>query len=209
MDITEKQQRTPPKKMETQSFKDGTSPQAAKIPTDPPSPSSPASSTSSVETPAIAWLIPVIDCYNSHFAWVSNNNNWSKVKPVIRCAVAAWISSVLFLIPAFELAVGQVSDTSILRSNPLTQAERRAFSSSLVGTSAASETSTKPQTSRIPIAPERPIHVCCRARDPYLAVCDDSVGVSSSFSSPVTRLRPFAQMGMPRHLSCQSRSPRP
>lgn len=43
-----------------------------------------------------------------HFAWIAPNNSWSKWKPVIRCALAAWIAGVLFVIPATENAMGQV-----------------------------------------------------------------------------------------------------
>ncbi|KIY44983.1 hypothetical protein FISHEDRAFT_50366 [Fistulina hepatica ATCC 64428] len=32
--------------------------------------------------------------------WIPANWTWSKIKPVIRCAVAAWIAAVLFVIPA-------------------------------------------------------------------------------------------------------------
>jgi hypothetical protein len=40
--------------------------------------------------------------------WVKDNWTWSKVKPVVRCAVAAWISLVLFVIPAVQRFLGQV-----------------------------------------------------------------------------------------------------
>ena len=170
MDVNEKQKKEPIEPTESQSSENGTSPQAAKIPTDPPSPSSPTSSTSSVETPATAWLIPVIDFYNSHFAWVSNNSNWSKVKPVIRCAVAAWVSAVLFLIPAFELAVGQVSGTFLLPPNYLMRNRRRAFLSSSVCTSAASETSTKSRN-QLHFYHPRAIHSCLLSNAKLLSCC--------------------------------------
>lgn len=44
----------------------------------------------------------------SNFQWVPQNNSWSKWKPVIRCALAAWISGILFVIPQTEKAMGQV-----------------------------------------------------------------------------------------------------
>ncbi|KAG7440516.1 uncharacterized protein BT62DRAFT_910398 [Guyanagaster necrorhizus] len=45
----------------------------------------------------------------SNLQWIPANWNWPKVKPVIRCAVAAWISTVLFVLPAVERFMGQVS----------------------------------------------------------------------------------------------------
>ena len=44
----------------------------------------------------------------SHFQWVFPNNTWSKWKPVIRCALAAWIGAIIFVVPASEKAMGQV-----------------------------------------------------------------------------------------------------
>jgi len=40
--------------------------------------------------------------------WVKENWTWSKIKPVIRCAVVAWVSAVLFVIPRVEQMLGQV-----------------------------------------------------------------------------------------------------
>ena len=51
------------------------------------------------------WLAP-------HFAWIAPNNIWSKWKPVIRCALAAWISGILFIVPTTENAMGQVCSPS-------------------------------------------------------------------------------------------------
>lgn len=45
---------------------------------------------------------------SSNFAWIPPNNVWSKWKPVIRCALTAWICGVLFIIPTTEAAMGQV-----------------------------------------------------------------------------------------------------
>lgn len=45
---------------------------------------------------------------SSKFQWVHQSNTRSKWKPVIRCALAAWVSGVLFLIPKIENAMGQV-----------------------------------------------------------------------------------------------------
>lgn len=46
---------------------------------------------------------------SSHFQWIPPNNNWSKWKPVIRCALAAWIGVVIFVVPTSEKAMGQVN----------------------------------------------------------------------------------------------------
>jgi hypothetical protein len=43
------------------------------------------------------------------FQWVPQNTTWSKWKPVIRCALAAWICGLLFIISKTENAMGQVS----------------------------------------------------------------------------------------------------
>jgi hypothetical protein len=43
-----------------------------------------------------------------HTQWVVKNWNWSKLKPVIRCAVVAWVAVVLFVIPRVEGFFGQV-----------------------------------------------------------------------------------------------------
>ncbi|KAJ7444827.1 hypothetical protein FB451DRAFT_1433746 [Mycena latifolia] len=41
--------------------------------------------------------------------WVPDNLTWAKIKPTIRSAIAAWLSTVLFLIPKVELFMGQAS----------------------------------------------------------------------------------------------------
>ena len=44
-----------------------------------------------------------------HLEWVPANLTYPKLKPAIRSAVAAWVCVVLFVIPAFERAMGQAS----------------------------------------------------------------------------------------------------
>lgn len=44
----------------------------------------------------------------ANLQWIPANWTWSKIKPVIRCAVAAWIAAVLFIIPRAEVFMGQV-----------------------------------------------------------------------------------------------------
>ncbi|KAI5115336.1 hypothetical protein M0805_008881, partial [Coniferiporia weirii] len=43
------------------------------------------------------------------FAWISNNFDATRIKPIIRAAVAAWISVVLMVIPSTEKLMGQAS----------------------------------------------------------------------------------------------------
>ncbi|KIM88532.1 hypothetical protein PILCRDRAFT_62336 [Piloderma croceum F 1598] len=43
------------------------------------------------------------------FQWVPQNTTWSRWKPVIRCALAAWICGLLFIISKTENAMGQAS----------------------------------------------------------------------------------------------------
>ena len=42
------------------------------------------------------------------FKWIPQNSSWSQLKPVIRCALAAWICGLLFIISKTENAMGQV-----------------------------------------------------------------------------------------------------
>lgn len=41
--------------------------------------------------------------------WIPDNWSWSKIKPVIRCAIVAWISMLFFMIKRLEILLGQVS----------------------------------------------------------------------------------------------------
>ncbi|KAJ3877319.1 hypothetical protein F5051DRAFT_408806 [Lentinula edodes] len=45
----------------------------------------------------------------SSLAWVPANWSWMKIRLALRCAIAAWISSVLFVIPAVQVWIGQAS----------------------------------------------------------------------------------------------------
>lgn len=40
--------------------------------------------------------------------WIPANWSWSKIKPVIRCAVTGWVSVLFFIIPQLEVMLGQV-----------------------------------------------------------------------------------------------------
>jgi hypothetical protein len=54
-----------------------------------------------------AWLnIPRV--LPSSLQWIPNNWALSKIKPVVRCSISAWVASVLFVIPSVEIWLGQV-----------------------------------------------------------------------------------------------------
>ncbi|TEB11300.1 hypothetical protein FA13DRAFT_991623 [Coprinellus micaceus] len=63
------------------------------------------SSTSSVETAKWRRRLGL----SERFGWVTSNLNWSSIKPVLRCAVAAWIAAVLFAIPTVGAWMGLAS----------------------------------------------------------------------------------------------------
>ena len=42
-------------------------------------------------------------------AWIPPNLTWSKLKPVIRCSLTAWVSVVLMIVGPVSRKVGQVS----------------------------------------------------------------------------------------------------
>ncbi|KAF7338075.1 hypothetical protein MVEN_02032000 [Mycena venus] len=48
--------------------------------------------------------------------WVPDNLTWPKLKPTIRSAIAGWISTVLFLVPAVERFLGQASFLILITS---------------------------------------------------------------------------------------------
>ncbi|KAF5346488.1 hypothetical protein D9756_010113 [Leucocoprinus leucothites] len=41
--------------------------------------------------------------------WIPRSWTWSNIKPVIRCSIVAWVSTVLFIIPKVEILMGQAS----------------------------------------------------------------------------------------------------
>ncbi|KAF5391062.1 hypothetical protein D9757_003093 [Collybiopsis confluens] len=45
----------------------------------------------------------------SYLAWIPSNWTWEKIRLAIRCAVAAWVSSLLFIIPTVQVWIGQAS----------------------------------------------------------------------------------------------------
>lgn len=51
----------------------------------------------------------LVDSLPFDFAWIPANFTWSKLKPVIRCALVAWISIVFVVIGRTEQVLGQVS----------------------------------------------------------------------------------------------------
>lgn len=70
----------------------------------PPASSSTSSTHKRSECATFHWLT-----WPESLQWVPDNLTWAKVKPTIRSAVAAWLSTVLFLIPKVELFMGQAS----------------------------------------------------------------------------------------------------
>lgn len=49
-------------------------------------------------------------------AWIPQNMSWSKLKPVIRCSLAAWVAAVLMIIGPVSRSLGQVGiNISLLR----------------------------------------------------------------------------------------------
>lgn len=40
--------------------------------------------------------------------WIPNSWSWSKIKPLIRCAIVAWISVLFFVVWKLEVLLGQV-----------------------------------------------------------------------------------------------------
>ncbi|KAG7095039.1 hypothetical protein E1B28_005829 [Marasmius oreades] len=48
--------------------------------------------------------------------WIPDNWTWSNIKVALRCAVAAWLSMVLFVVPTVEVYVGQASFLILIAS---------------------------------------------------------------------------------------------
>jgi len=44
----------------------------------------------------------------SFLQWIPQNWTWTKIKPVIRCAIHMWVSALLFIIPSVQRVFGQV-----------------------------------------------------------------------------------------------------
>ncbi|KAJ3517352.1 hypothetical protein NLJ89_g569 [Agrocybe chaxingu] len=70
-----------------------------------------SSSSLSLTSPpkVVVWLEPAVTAFTSYFGWVGTNWTWSKLKPVVRCAIVGWISTVLFVTPKIEIFMGQAS----------------------------------------------------------------------------------------------------
>ncbi|KAJ7709612.1 hypothetical protein B0H17DRAFT_915317 [Mycena rosella] len=80
------------------------SPSETKAPSEKKTPTD-SSSASSSEKPAsttLDWLQ-----WPASLQWIPDNLTWPKIKPTIRSAVAAWLSTLLFLIPRVEKFMGQ------------------------------------------------------------------------------------------------------
>jgi len=58
----------------------------------------------------------ILKVLKNHLAWIPANWTWQKFKPLIRCAVAAWLAIVLFVIPPAMRAMGGTVRPLPLRS---------------------------------------------------------------------------------------------
>jgi hypothetical protein len=58
----------------------------------------------------------IFKALKTHLAWIPANWTWQKFKPLIRCAVAAWLAIVLFVIPPVMRAMGGTVRSLPLRS---------------------------------------------------------------------------------------------
>jgi hypothetical protein len=45
--------------------------------------------------------------------WIPANWTWSKIKPVIRCALSAWIAAIFFIIPRVQIFLGNVRSLNL------------------------------------------------------------------------------------------------
>ncbi|KAH6904695.1 hypothetical protein BKA70DRAFT_1296143 [Coprinopsis sp. MPI-PUGE-AT-0042] len=80
------------------------------------SPSSSSSScSSSSETASAKSFWKQLDL-GKEFGWVTGNWQWSKLKHVVRCAIAGWIAVVLFAIPDAERWMGQAAFLILMAS---------------------------------------------------------------------------------------------
>lgn len=50
--------------------------------------------------------------------WIPDNWKWSKIKPLIRCAIVAWVSVLFFVVKRLEILLGQVSVRHRYSSTP-------------------------------------------------------------------------------------------
>lgn len=69
-------------------------------------------STSSLPSPKEGSIWKALTPGNLH--WITNNLNRTGLRPVTRCAISAWISLLLVLIPRTERFLGQVSSDTFM-----------------------------------------------------------------------------------------------
>ncbi|KDR73373.1 hypothetical protein GALMADRAFT_251995 [Galerina marginata CBS 339.88] len=65
-----------------------------------------SSSSSDGDSFAPTWLLSIVGYLQTSCAWIPQHLTWSDLKPAIRCAVVAWVSLVLFLVPSIEVLLG-------------------------------------------------------------------------------------------------------
>ncbi|PPQ72963.1 hypothetical protein CVT24_000165 [Panaeolus cyanescens] len=58
----------------------------------------------------------LVSFLKDHTTWITSNLTWSRLKPAIRCAVAGWLSAVLFIIPEVLRVMGQASFLILIAS---------------------------------------------------------------------------------------------
>ena len=126
----------------------------------------------------------------SNFLWIPANWTWSKLKPVIRCALAGWVSVLLMVIQPVLRTMGQVCYTKVecrlqtddaqgwlLDNNRLVETFRLCHSSAL-----NIECLCLP--SCISFSAKRSFHRQPRKRACSFALCFNGIRVSQYFSIP-------------------------
>ncbi|KAG2004212.1 hypothetical protein CC2G_002792 [Coprinopsis cinerea AmutBmut pab1-1] len=70
-------------------------------------PRSSSSSSSSTESSTSTTTVDIGEILKSKLAWIPENWTWPCLKPVIRCAIHAWVGALLFAIPKVQRWMGQ------------------------------------------------------------------------------------------------------
>lgn len=92
-----------------------------------PSQKEPSPTTSSdngkteAKLPSTSRRTTLHDTFRARTAWMRDKMDMSHLKPVIRCAVAAWVSLLLVVIPSSERLLGQVRASTIPRRQSFIQ----------------------------------------------------------------------------------------
>ncbi|KAF9527658.1 hypothetical protein CPB83DRAFT_384639 [Crepidotus variabilis] len=62
------------------------------------------------------WTQKFFSTCKESVGWVERNLTWPKIKPALRCSVSAWISAVLFIIPAVHFFMGSAAFLVLIAS---------------------------------------------------------------------------------------------